>query len=214
MVYILEVELAEHSLHRHIIPQITKFNIAYQQSEIRRKLTEALYTLIQHDPYKTAAVQAQKIQDTYKYLTETIHIPPTIAIIIDQKTPELDAVCKNLPFKTRTTEFKTYVREKVGINVQIHMFEPLYEKPPIPKGLIKILKVLEQVYKGKTYDEAVKITAKKLKLFQGTIRGACTKDIGITAKQFRKLIKDKKQLKTLLIEKYPDHEDNINQTLS
>jgi len=210
--YILEVELAEHSLHRHIIPQITKFNIAYQETETKRKLTEALYTLIRQDPYKTAALQTQKIEDAHKYLTETIDTPPTIAIVMDQKTPEVDAVCKNLPFKTRTTEFKTYTREKAE-NVQIHMFEPIYEKPPIPKNLLKILKVLELIYKGKTYDEAIKMTAKKLKLFEGTIRAACTRDIGLTSNQLRKVIKDKEHFKTLLAEKFPEYESIINKTI-
>jgi len=212
--HILEVELAEHSLRKHIIPQITDFNIAYQQPETRRKLTDVLYALIRQDPYKTAAVQTQKIEDAHKYLTETIETPPTIAIIIDQITPELNAVCKNLPFRTKTTEFKTYAREKTGINVHIHSFEPLYEKPTMPKILLNILTVLEQVYKkGKTYDEAVQITAKKLKLFIGTIRAACTREIGLTSKQFRKLLKDKEKLKTLLTEKYPDYQSAINETI-
>jgi len=213
--YILEVELAEHSLPRHIIPQITKFHIAYQQPETRRKLIDALSTLIQQDPYKKVTLQTQKIEDMHKYLTELIESPPTIAIIIDQKTPELDAVSKNLPFKTRTTEFKTFTRENTGINVHMHMFEQLYEKPLIPKTLRNILTTLEHVYKhGKTYDEAVKIVAKKLKLFKGTIRAACTRDVGLTSNQFRKLLKDKEKIKQLLIGKFPEYKDVIEETVS
>jgi len=93
------------------------------------------------------------------------------------------------------------------------MFEPMFGEVSIPKTLLKILKVLELIYKGKTYDEAVKITAKKLDLFAGTVRAACTKDIGLTAKHFRKLIKDKKRLRTILIEKFPDYESTINKTI-
>jgi len=213
--YILEVEMAAHSLSRHIIPQIMKFHMAYQQPETRRKITDALYNLVKQDPYKIATLQTQKMEDIHKYLTELIETPPIIAIIIDQTTPELDAVCKNLPFKTRTTEFKTYTRENAGMNVHIHEFEILYEKPPPPKTLLNILTVLEQVYKKeKTYDEAAKIAAKKLKLYEGTMRAACTRDIGLTAKQFRKVIQDRNRLTTILIEKYPDYEDLINRTLS
>lgn len=211
--YILEVELAEHSLHRHIIPQVTKFNIAYQQPETKRKLTDALYNLIRQDPYKTAALQTQKIEDIHKHLTEIIDTPPTIAIIIDQKTPEVDAVCKNLPFKTRTTEFKTYTREN-AINVCIHAFEQLYEEPTLPKGLLNVLTVLEQIYKkDKTYEEAAAIAAKKLKITEKAIRHDCTTDLGLKSTQFRKLIQNKQRLNTLLTEKYPDYETTIKETI-
>lgn len=212
--YILEVEMAEHSLHRHIIPQITKFNIAYQQTETKRKLAEALTTLIQQDPHKKATMQISKIDDVHKYITETIETPPIIAIITDQTTPELDAICKNLPFKTKTTHLKTYTRENTGINVHIHQFTPLYEKPPIPKTLLNILTVMEQIYKkGKTYDEAAKIAAKKLKLYEGTIRAACTRDIGLTSNQLRKILKEKEKLKQILIKKFPEHENPIKENI-
>ncbi|NWF86427.1 hypothetical protein HXY32_01200 [Candidatus Bathyarchaeota archaeon] len=212
--YILEVELATHSLHKHIIPQITRFNIAYQQPETRRKLVDSISNTIRSNPYKTAMLQAQKIEDVHEYLSKTIENPPIIAIITDQKPPELEAVSKNLPFKTKATEFKTYTRENTGMKVHVHAFEPLYEKSSIPKILLNILTVLEQVYnKRKTYDEAAKIVAKKLKLHEGTIRAACTRDIGLSSKQFRKLLKDKEKLKTLLTEKYPDHQNTINETI-
>jgi len=75
--------------------------------------------------------------------------------------------------------------------------------------------VLEQIYKkGKTYDEAAKIAAKKLKLYEGTIRAMCTRNIGLTSKQFRKLLDDKEKIKTLIIEKFPDYEDTIKEALS
>jgi len=213
--YILEVELAEHPLHKHVIPQITTFNIAYQQPETRKKITDTLYNLIKQDPHKTAALHAQKIEDIHKCVTETIENPPTIAIIIDQKTPQLDPVCKNLPFNTKSTEFKTYTRENAGMSVHVHEFEPLYEKPAIPKTLLNILTVLEQVYKKeKTYDEAAKIAAKKLKLDERTVKHDCTADMGLTTKQFRKLLPDKERIRTLIIEKFPDHEDTIREALS
>jgi len=208
--YLLEVELAEHPLHRHIIPQITKFNIAYQQPETRRKITDALYTLIRQDVNKKAALQAQKTEDIHKFLTEIIETSPTIAIVIDQSTLELDAISKNLPFPTRVTEFKTYKRG----SIHIHEFEPLYEEPQPPKSLEKVLKVLEQIYAGKTYGESVKIVAKKLKLYHGTVRAACTRDIGLPATKFRKLIKDKERLRVLLIEKYPEYESIIVKTIA
>jgi len=212
--YILEVELASHRVYDLIVPQIMKFNRAYRQPETRKKIANAIFTLIKKDPYKTAILQTQKTEDIYKYLNEIIDTPPIIAIVIDQKTAELEVVCKDLKFETKATEFKTYTRENAGMNVHVHEFEPLYRKPLIPRMLESIITVLEQIYaKGKTYDEAVKIAAKKLNLNEPTMRAYCTREIGLTAKQFRKLIKDKKRLKAILTEKFPDYESTINKTI-
>jgi hypothetical protein len=213
--YILEVELAQHSLRRHIIPQATDFSIAYEQLDTRKKLTETIFNLIRQDPQKTAAFQARKIEDPHKYLTETIDTAPTIAIVIDQRTPELDQVSKKLLFKTRTTEFQTYTRENAP-NVHIHLFEPLYEeKLAMPKQLLNILTVLDQVYRrGKTYDEATKIAAKKLNIKEKSIRHDCTTDMGLTSRQFNRIIKDKQRLRKLITEKYPDYTDKIREALT
>src|SRR3990170_7678308 len=54
--FILEVELAQHSLHKHIIPQITRFNIALQQPETKARIINALTNLIKQDPWKSAFV--------------------------------------------------------------------------------------------------------------------------------------------------------------
>jgi hypothetical protein len=93
--YILEVELAKHPLPEHIIPQITKFSLAYEEPETRRKIVNALYNEIRADPIKTAMLKRQDIEDLHKALTDLINTQPTIAIIIDRKTPELDSLCKN-----------------------------------------------------------------------------------------------------------------------
>lgn len=213
--YILEVELAQHSLRRHIIPQITDFSIAYEQADTRKKLTDAIFDLTHEDPQKTAALQAQKIEDIHKYLTETIDTAPTIAIIIDQKTPELDQVSKKLLFKTKATEFQTFTRENAG-NVHIHLFEPIYEEESaIPKSLLNVLMVLDQVYKkGKTYEEATKIAAQKLKIRGKTIRHDCTTDLGLTSRRLRRIINNKQELTKLITRKFPNYGDKIKATLT
>jgi len=213
--YILEVELASHRVYDLIVPQIMKFNRAYRQPETRKKIANAIFTLIKKDPYKTAVFQTQKIEDTYKYLNEIIDTPPMIGIVIDQKTPELEAVCKDLKFETRTTEFKTYTRENAGTNVHVHEFEPLYETQPPPRTLQCILMVLELVYKrGKTYDEAAEISAKRLKLLKGDIKHRCTIDLGLKASQLRKLLNNKEKLTKSIIAKFPDYEDTIREAIS
>lgn len=213
--YILEVELAQHSLYSHIAPQIMKFATAHEKPETRKRITEALFASIQSDPQKAAVFQTHRVDDVHKYLSDIIDSPPTIAIVIDQKTHQLDEVCKRLSFKTKSTEFRTFTRENAGINVHVHEFEPLYEKPPLPKILESMLTVLEQVYKkGKTYDEAIKIASKKLSLNENTIRAYCTRDVGLTATRFRRILQSKDKTLKLLVEKFPNHEDAARERLA
>lgn len=58
--YILEVELSKHPLHEHIIPQITRFSMVYEEAETRKKIISALYNAIQQDIFKKATIQKQK----------------------------------------------------------------------------------------------------------------------------------------------------------
>jgi Na+-transporting NADH:ubiquinone oxidoreductase subunit NqrA len=212
--YILEVELAKHPLHNHIVSQISKFNIAYQQPESKKKIATTLYNLIRQDPYKTAAVQTQKIEDVYKALTDIIETPPTIVMVIDQKTPELEATCKTLPFQTKVIEFKTYAREYVGIGVHIHAFEPLKEeKPSIPAGLQQILEVIDLMFKGKTYTQAVKIIAKQRGILESAVRDKCTRNLKLNTQKFLKIAKDKNQLKAILTKRYPEYAEIIKDAI-
>ena len=66
---------------------------------------------------------------------------------------------------------------------------------------------------GKTYDEALKIAAKKLKLGADTLRHLCTINIGLTSEQLRKIITSREKVKQLLNEKFPDYIDEINKAL-
>ena len=211
--FILEVELAKHSLHKHIIPQITKFNIALQSPETKAKIINALTSLINQDPWKSTFAQTRKINDINKYLIETFQNPPTIAIIVDKKVPELEPVCKNLPFTTKTTEFKTYTRED-SLNIHIHSFEPLCEKPEIPKYLQNVLEVFELIYKrSKTYDEAIKIAARRLGLGENSLRAMCTRDMGLSSQELRRILSSREKIKQLLTQKFPDYPDAIKERI-
>ncbi len=210
---LLEVELAKHSLHKHIVPQITNFNIAVQQPETKAKIVETLVSSIRQDPDKLALVQKSKIQDISKAVKETIDNQPLIAIIMNEKTPALEPICKSLPFETLVTEFSTFTREN-ALNVHIHSFEPLWNGPTIPKALSNVLAAFELVYRrGKTYDEAVKIAAKRLKIGQNSLRAMCTRDLGLTSKQLREILVSAEKVKQLLIQKFPEYSAEIQKAL-
>jgi len=224
--YILEVELSKHPLHEHIIPQITRFSIAYEEEGARKKIINTLYNAIQQDIFKKAVIQNQKIEDLHKMLTDLIDIQPTIAIIIDQKTPELDYICKKLPFPTQTTEFKTYERENIGIGVHIHEFQPLWEKKEKIQAqrtrqpeeglqkLIQVLEVAEIVFKGEELSKAFQSVATQHGVHISTVRDKCTRQLDIDMGHFRELIQDKNRFIKFLKERYPQDQNMISEKLT
>jgi len=227
--YILEVELAEHPLHKHIIPQITEFSIAYEEAATRKKIVNTLYTAIRQDAFKAATVQTQ-IEDLHKSLTDQIDAQPTIAIVIDQKTSELDSICKKLPFPTQIIEFKTYAREKIGIGVHIHEFLPVLEekeqkekiegrqiKPSRegpPQTLIQVLEVAGLAFKGERLSKAFKDVAVQHVVHVSTVRDKCTRRLHIDTERFKALTQDKSLFIRFLKERYPQHENLINEKLA
>jgi hypothetical protein len=226
--YIIEVELAKHPLHEHIIPQITKFSIAYEEARTRKKIIDTLYAAIRQDPIKNTILQTPKIEDLHKMLTDLIDIQPTIAIIIDQKTPELEHICKKLPFSTKTIEFETYAREDIGVGVHIHEFQPLFEKrikilPTIrpkttykerPQKLAQVLEVAELVFKGQQLNEAFKSVAKQHGVHESTVRDKCTRQLSIDTYRFKELVQDKNRFITFLKEKHPAYQNLIDEKLA
>jgi hypothetical protein len=228
--YILEVELSKHPLYDHIIPQISRFSIAYEEAATRKRIVNTLYDAIRIDVFKTAAIQNQKIEDMHKMLTDLIDMQPIIAIIIDEKTPELDPICRKLPFQTKTAEFKTYERENIGIGVHIHEFQPLLkkqkaevqlaksvnEKPQklMPRKLEEVIEVAALVFRGEDLSKAVKIVAEKHGIYYQTVTDKMTRQLGIDMDAFRELIKDKNRFIEFLKTAYPQHQDIISENLS
>ena len=123
--YLIEVELKNHPLYEHIVPQISKFNTAIKNSDSQKKLIKMIYEEIKDDPQKNLIFQLKQIKEVFKYITEILESKPQIIILIDGKNDELEEVCDSLPFDSKVIEFKTYIRENVGLGVHIHSFEPL-----------------------------------------------------------------------------------------
>lgn len=124
---ILETELSKHPLYEHIIPQISKFNKALENPDNRAKIVDAMHDMVNKDYSKRLLLEKSGIvKEVYKFLSKVVSKKPDIAIIIDEKTEELEEVLGMLPFKPEVVEFRTFKREGVGLGVHIHLFEPLY----------------------------------------------------------------------------------------
>jgi hypothetical protein len=129
--YICEVELHLHPLYAHIVPQITKFINSVKSFETQREIINALDREISGDPFKETIVKNRTgSSEVYRFIANLISKPPILAIVIDQKTQELEEVCGSLPIEVKVVEFKTYIREGVGLPVHAHLFEPLRKPPP------------------------------------------------------------------------------------
>lgn len=234
--YIVEIELADHPLYSHIVPQLTKFYSAIKNYSTGRKLVDTFYNEIITSAQLECKFKSSGIKkELYKVLTDIVNKSPDIVIIIDTKTKELEEICETLPFSVKVIVFQTYYRE--NSNVPIHLFDTLRDytqKQEVSTGFIKIsgttesrkiysygdetlnqvLEVVELVFiQGKSYNEAVKIVAEKRGIHSATVRDKCTRRLGLTTSQFKNLLENRKKLITFLIEKFPDRKDIINERL-
>lgn len=132
--YIVEIEISSHNLYDHIFPQISKFSKGIENPASQKEIISALYREIDEGAVK-------KIKDIigsgeiHKFLSDLVSEKPVLAIIIDRKTAELEEVCSNFRFETEVIEFKTFIREGVGLPVHIHLFEPLTIEERLPEKI-------------------------------------------------------------------------------
>lgn len=160
--YIVEVELSSHPLYDHIVPQMSKFSRAINDPNTQRALVDAIYDEIKNDALKQTLVE-NKIgsREKYEFLFRLISSRPTLVVVIEEKTEVLEDVCNVLPLETKVVEFRTFVREGVGLAGHAHLFKPLHKPHEPPKkvtvqdllnaGLVQSNQKILMDYKGKTY---------------------------------------------------------------
>lgn len=164
---ILEVELALHPLYEHIVTQLTKFNRGIENSASRKKIIDMLYDAIKEDPILEVRV-TQKIGsgEIYKFVSELISSSPTIIVVIDKRTKDLEEAVKDIRGDVRILEFKIFKREGISEDINAYLFTPVVSKK-IKKAergeIIRTTKVskakvvlprgmkLQKTYKGKKF---------------------------------------------------------------
>jgi hypothetical protein len=96
---IVEVELAKHPLHDHIVSQISRFNGAYKKD--RKKIIDHMFEECKDSKEILEKLEQYGIdKEIHRFITETIEKTPTITILIDEDSEELEDVMGSLPFKT------------------------------------------------------------------------------------------------------------------
>lgn len=130
--WIVEVELSTHDVYTHIQNQVGRFIAALPHATTRQQVRNALWRDIDEDKWKELTLEQHlKGVNSHKWLTDLIEQPPKLAIVIDKRVPGLDDAKDALKIQPEVVEFLTFVRERVGLAVHAHLFEPLVkeEKP-------------------------------------------------------------------------------------
>lgn len=129
--HIVEVELSSHPLHDHIIAQVGRFISGISNPNIQRGIVNAIDEEIARDDFLRLKLRkAIEPIEIYRFLSDLISKQPILTIIIDKDTEELREALNTLRYpQIKVVEFQTFRRERVGLAVHAHSFEPLYQTP-------------------------------------------------------------------------------------
>lgn len=124
--YILEVELASHPLYDHIIPQLTKFNRGIESVSTKKSLIDMFYDEIKTNPILEARVK-EKIGsgEVYKFISDLISVKPSIIIVINERTSELEEAIRDIRGDVKILEFKIFRREGISEEIDAYLFNPI-----------------------------------------------------------------------------------------
>ncbi len=192
--HIVEVELSSHDPYSHIVPQVDRFINGIDNQNTRNKLVDTLYNVINSDELlRRETRQAIGLdKDIHKFLADLITTPPTITIIIEKDTDQLEEALRKYPQK-KVVEFQTFKR--VGAEaVHAHLFEPIFQasaekgdagklqgeaggekkwripttvKDLIDANILKVGQVIYRPYKGNKWEATILNEGKVKLLFDG-----------------------------------------------
>lgn len=127
--HIVEVELSSHPLHEHIVSQVGRFIGGISNPNTQRGIVNAIDAEIRGNDFLTLKLRrAIESSEIYRFLADLISKQPILTIIIEKDTEELREALSILRYpQIKVVEFRTFARERVGLAVHAHLFEPLYK---------------------------------------------------------------------------------------
>lgn len=153
--YVVEVELSSHDVYQHIVNQLTRFINGMRNPKTHKRLVGSIYEEIKDHPELRREIQNTISEEIYRFLDDLVPTSnPTVIIVIDNRTEELDEARGALQAELKVKEFKTFVRRGIGdLRVHAHIFEPITSKPgpPGPEG--EKVKVKREIKRGKKTPE-------------------------------------------------------------
>lgn len=133
--YIIEAELSKHDPYKHINDQLTRFINGLDSLATKNMIVDALNDEIEANKDLEGYFKEKVGENLHKWLSKLLSKPPTIVVVIEEKTPEVVEACKILTrsYDTRILEFQTFQREDAP-TVHAHLFDTLYELEPAREG--------------------------------------------------------------------------------
>jgi hypothetical protein len=124
--YVIENELATHSIYDHVVNQLTKFINGIDNKDTRNQILDMLYEVINKDNNLRSLVSTKTgYVDIHHFLSKLFLAKnPRIVVIIDKVTLDLEEACQALRYTPDIIEFKSFVKED-GSKSFAHLFEPL-----------------------------------------------------------------------------------------
>lgn len=237
---IIEVEISNHDVYSHIVPQLTKFSSALNNPQTRKQLVKFFESEIKADPYKNALLLANGKTEVFKTVSEIVDSNPELIIIIEQEHEELKSIFNSLPFKTKINIFKTFTRDGFEQGDSIYQLEPIiklkpkvttllsnnivtriYEEKIIEKskgrgrldGLTDyVIPAIKMIRSGAKHTNVFHQLAEKLNVAYQTVNAQCTIVLKINTAKFVELVNSEK-ISEFLKNKFPDRKEVIEREL-
>jgi hypothetical protein len=135
--HIIEIELSNHDIYKHIIDQVGRFINGIGSTNTQRKIIDAIYQEVSRNKVRKAEFEEYVgSNEIYKFLNDLISKPPTLTIIIEMKTSGLDEALNLLRYSPiKIVEFQTFKSNNNRL-IHAHLFTPIYttERTPDPGG--------------------------------------------------------------------------------
>jgi len=119
--WIVEVELSKHPLHRHLVAQLNTFISGIKDREAQKEITEAIYSVIKGDILLEAFVKKRLgSKDIHHFLSELLE-NLNIIVVIEELNKKVEKAFENFKVQPYFVELKTFVRANVGIGAHAHL---------------------------------------------------------------------------------------------
>lgn len=132
--FIIEVELAQHDVYKHIYPQITQHLNFFDKN--KEKVKDDLEMAIGNEKGKKQFIESKIKGSNYSSLSDLIYElvfirPKSLVVVIDKISEELREVMEKNISKfsdTKVIQFDTYASIEKNKKAFIHKFTPAYEE--------------------------------------------------------------------------------------
>lgn len=123
--WIVEYELASHSISSHVQPQVIGFMRALRNPETLREIQIEIYNEVRNDPDKIKRLE-EKVgeEDLFFFLDQLLRKKPGVLVVIDEYTAELEDMLDYLSLRDeefRVLELKRYTHG----NENVYRFKTL-----------------------------------------------------------------------------------------